>query len=139
MRVRRLRPLLCLLLAGLVVGVPAALAVKRGTFRGRVKDGGRAAVTVIHGRMHDMYAQVTASCGGERYRLLVTYPPDGARKGTTARIAHNHFRVSFNGAAALDLSTDRRTITGMFTKTRVTGTISVRGICRADARYSARR
>ena len=130
------------LLAALALLVPAgALAARTPptvTYRGRT--GGRAAVTVKvrAGRVTSFKASVTAACGTTNLPITVAYPPAG-RRGASVAIRRGAFRVTYKSDPALDPEDDRRTIAGRFARGRVTGTISVAGLCGAEDTFSARR
>jgi len=66
----------------------------------------------------------------------VAYPPAG-RKGAKAPIRNNRFKVVFKGSP--DVEDDKRTVTGKFKGSKVTGTIKVEGVCSGGGNYSARR
>jgi spermidine/putrescine-binding protein len=137
----RTRPFLLLaLLAALAAALlaPAALGAANGLYKGNVTgdESAEVKVKVKDGRVTKFTANVYASCGYENFIISVAYPPVG-KEGATAKIKGNKFKVVFKGSP--DVEEDKRTVSGTFAGSKVTGSILVEGLCSADVTYSAKR
>lgn len=115
----------------------AALAAKNGTYKGNVDgdESATVAVKVKDGKVTKVVANVYASCGLENFIITVAFPPVG-RKGATGKISGNKFKVVFKGSP--DVEDDKRTVSGTFSGSKVTGSIVVEGLCSADVDYTAK-
>lgn len=116
---------------------PAAQAAKNGTYKGNVDGDESATVTVKvrDGKVTKVVANVYASCGFENFIITVAFPPVG-KQGATGKIANNKFKVVFKGSP--DVEDDKRTVSGAFSGSKVTGSILVEGLCSADVDYTAK-
>ena len=133
----RLRRSLLLLAMTAAVAAPVALAAGNGTYKGKVKGGGdKITLKVKKNRLTSFKGSIYASCGTQNFIITVAYPPAGKR-GQTAKIANNRFKVVFRGSP--DVEDDKRTVTGKFNGAKVSGKIKVEGPCSADGAYSAKR
>jgi hypothetical protein len=136
---RRRLPLLLASLALLApAAAPAATTPPTIAYRGRTEGRSVVTVKVRAGRVTSFKASVYASCGLSNLLIAIAYPPAG-RRGASTPIRDGRFSVSFRSDPTLDPEDDRRTIAGRFRRGRVSGTISVRGLCSADETYTARR
>ena len=136
------RRALCATLALALLAPFAALAAKATTktYKGRTNGGEAVTVKVKNGRMTSFKGSVHASCGTANLLITVAYPPSGAKKGTSAPIRKHAFKVTYRSDPTLDPEDDKRTLAGTFAKNgKLTGTIKIRGLCTADASYSAKR
>lgn len=136
-RVRHLLTLLAPAATAALLLAPVAQAAKNGTYKGSVNGDESATVTVKvkDGRVTKVVANVYASCGLENFIITVAFPPVG-KKGATGKITGNKFKVVFKGSP--DVEDDKRTVTGTFSGSKVTGSIVVEGLCSADVDYTAK-
>lgn len=131
-----IRSLAVLALVGALCA-PGAGAASSGTYKGKIKGGGSPVKVVVKkNRVTKFTASVYASCGLSNFLITVAYPPAG-QKGKSAKIKNGKFKAVFRGSP--DVEDDRRTIKGTFKGAKVTGSVKVRGLCSADALYSAKR
>jgi hypothetical protein len=140
---RRLTVLLVALviLAAVVpaVALAAARAAPTITYKGKTDGRSDVTVKVRDGRVTSFKASVYASCGTSNLLITIAYPPVG-RRGTSAAIRGGAFRATYQSDPDLEPQDDRRTIAGRLGRSgALTGTIRVRGLCTADATYSASR
>ncbi|HZI91617.1 MAG TPA: hypothetical protein VFD31_08320 [Thermoleophilaceae bacterium] len=129
------RRVLILLALPAAIATPVALAAGNGGYKGKVSGDQAMSLKVKNNRLTSFKASIYASCGYQNFNITVAYPPAGKR-GQTAKIRNNRFKVVFKGDPSVD---DKRTVTGTFRGSKVSGRINVEGTCSAKGTYSAKR
>lgn len=126
--------------AVLLLGAPVALAVTSGTYKGKLDPGGdKITIKVKSDRVTSFKGSIYASCGLSNLIITVAYPPAGAKKGTSARISGGRFKVTYRSDPTVAPEKDKRTLSGTFKGSKVTGAVKITGLCSASGTYSAKR
>jgi len=131
--------LISVALAIVVVGAfsaDGAIAAKNGTYKGKTAGKLDVRIKVKNNRVtlfdSDLYA----------YPIGITtfvFPPSG-QKGRSAKIkANGKFKVVFQADPGSSFDDDKRTLTGQFKGSKVSGTMKVEGLLSGDDTYKAKR